>query len=341
MLTFGQCKASSVANVAGVNVQDPQFALYVNDAVRQLLDLAGDSGWWEQVQPMQGYAAGGAITWPFRIDAVLALNVDNRAVRVASPWYSFMPSLGNFAGLWRDRDFCGRWGLGGLRNSVCEFSGTQPMFAGPTPANPFQIQVTADNPADYGAMVTIYGLDSNGQEVFSSQYDGTAGTNVSQRGVQLKLAAAATFTPQAFSMVTEVTKSTTVGDVRAWQYSTGATGNLLAIWRGPETSPQYLFSRLAGVDPVHAYRVNALVKLGFMPVTYDADVLSLGNVDAIKSMVQAIRLREAGDDEGADKFEQTAIRRLNMEVATRFPLDQMPVANETFGEQWPMHRRLF
>jgi hypothetical protein len=341
MLTLKQVKNSTVANVASCNPNDQQFIDFVNDAVRMLLDLGGDSGWWGTVVAMDGLVSGGRLTWPFKIDSVLAFNVNDRPVDVANFWYSFVPNYGCFAGRMRDPDFLGEcWG-GGCGRDVLEFSGTQAMFSGPSLVNPFSIQVTADNPADYGKTVTIYGLDTNGQDVYSNQFDGTANAAVSQRGVKLTLAAVAPVTPNVFQTVTEVAKDLTTGCVRAWAYANSTPGRLCAIWGGSQTSPEYLYSNLDAVPRHHIARVSALVKLGFEAVAQDSDILVLGNVDAIKSMVQAIKLREAGDDEGADKFEKTAIRRLNAEIGSRIPLGQIQLQNNTFGAGVPQRRRLY
>lgn len=341
MLTLGQCKTSTIANVAQVNVDDPAYAQKINDAVRQLLDLGGEAGWWGTVQAMTGLVVVGAVTWPRKIDAVLAMNLDNCPAQLVNQWYSFTPIDGRMTGWFKDEGFCAAWGPGGHHGSVCEFSGTQPMFAGPTPANCFAIQVTADNSADYGSTVTIYGLDTNGQEIYSNQFDSTQQATVSQRGVQLTLAAAAPVTTQVFSLVTAVTKSVTTSPVRAWSYANGVATGMVGIWNGAQTSPEFLFSKIRGADPTRVYRLSALVKLGYEPVTVDADILCLGNLDAIKSMVQSINAREAGDEDAGDKFEKTAIRRLNMELESRLPVSQMPFQVEVFNGGSPRRRRLF
>ena len=337
MMTLGQCKKSSIANIAGVNIQDPQFAEYVNDAVQMLMDLGN---WWATVVSMKGLVAGGCMTWPQKIDAVLAVNLNHHPERLANFWYSFVPLNGRFSELISNPGFYSEWGRGRQYRNAIEFSGTQPMFAGPTPENCFQIQVTAENPVDYGKTITIYGRDTNGQEVFSSQFDGTQNATVSQRGYQLTLASAATFTTTVFSVVTAVTKDITVGDVLAWAYtSPSGTGQLVGKFHGYQTSPEFLFSRVEGVERNRIYLMDALVKLGFEPVTQDSDILTLGNEAAIKSMVQAIRAREAGDDEKGEIYEKTAIRRLNMELFNRFPDEQFVV--EYFQNSTPQRRRIF
>jgi hypothetical protein len=335
MLTLGKLKTGPCGNIAGVNVQDPQFANYANEGVELLMDLGN---WWATVVPMRGLVADGCMTWPHRIDSVLAINLNNCPERLANYWYSFVPMSGRFAGLLSDPDFYMNWGRH-HRDSAVEFSGTKAMFAGPTAAAPFQIQVTATNSVDYGKTVTIYGKDMAGLEVFSNQYDGTQNATVSQRGIQLTLAAADTFTTTVFSQVTAVIKDITVGDVMAWQYTpAGGTGALAAIFRGSQTSPEFLYSRIIGADRHRYYYMDALVKRGFEPVTQDSDILSLENEAAIKMIIQSLRARDSGDTELADKHEQTAIRRLNMELNTRFPDEQFVCENATFSGV-DMHRR--
>ena len=136
------------------------------------------------------------------------------------------------------------------------------MFAGPTPANPFQIQVTADNPADYGETVTLYGLDVNGQEVYSNQFDSTQQATVNQRGVQLTLAALPPVTSQVFSLVTAVTKSVTTGMVRAWSYANGAAGNMAGFGQGRRLRRNFC-SADSGARTVTGVPVERLGEAGF------------------------------------------------------------------------------
>lgn len=330
MLTLGQVKSSSISNVAGVNVNDPQFTMQVNDAVRQLMDM-GD--WWATVVSMKGVVAGGCMTWPHKIDAVLAINLNGRAERLANHWYSFIPINGHFSEMIESRDFYTTWGRGHHQRNAVEFSGTQAMFSPPSLENPFQIQVAATNPADYGKSVTIYGFDANGQEVFSDQFDSTAQAVVSQRGIKMTLAAAAPYTA-VMTNVSAVIKDVTVGDLWAWKYISGATPSVdgvVAIWRGSQTSPEFLYSRISNADKNRIYTMDALVKIGYEAVAQDSDILPLGNIDAIKSMVQCIRSREQGDEQVADKHEATALRRLNMELRNRFPDEQFVAENATFS----------
>ena len=333
MLTLGQVQNSSVGNIAGVNVSDPQFIAYINEACRVLMDL-GD--WWATVVQCEGLVYGGSITWPQNVDTVLAINFNHQHALVANFWFSFSP-VGDpsFNRLIRDPIWFGSWPNGGRNQRVVEFSGRQALFAPPTATNPFAIQVTADSPADYGKFVTVYGYDTSGLEVTSSQ------NGVVQRGVRMTLASAAPNTGVAFSVVTAITKDVTIGNVRAWQYYSPANNaTICGIFSGGQTSPEFLYSKVPGTCPDKTYRLSALVKLGFESAANSSDILPIGNLEAIKSMVQAIRAREAGDDAKGDEYEKTALRRLNMELNNRFPIDQIKFQNETFSGITP-HRRIY
>lgn len=336
MLTLGQVQNSTVPNIAGKEPTSPDFIAYINESVRILCDL-GD--WFGTVQQMNGVAFGNTFTWPQNIITVLALNVNHRQTTVTNFWYDYVPHNGEFGHYFSDSN----WILNcrqGRAKSVVEFSGSQPLFAGPTPSNPFQIQVTADNPVDYGQTVTIYGYDTNGQEVLAARAD-----NTTQRGVQLTLAAQAAFTPNVFANVSHIAKDLTVGNVRAFQYMPASgMGILVGLFSGSQTSPEFLFSRLKHWRdcPTECHWLSALVKLGFNAVAQPSDILSIDNLDAIKVMVQSMRSRESGDLQSAQGYEAEAIRRLNMQVETRFPLDQVVAKNETFsGARLHHHRRLF
>jgi hypothetical protein len=316
MLTFKQVKTSSVANVAGVNVDDPTFAQYVNDAVRQLMDIGG---WWGTVQAMVGCIYDGCIVWPRKVDTVVGMKVCHRPVQLENFWYEFVPPDENHLSWAR------RWGHG-HRDQVAEFSGTTPLFWPIDPTNPISIQFSCDNPADFGKSITIYGMDSNRRELFADRPDGT-----SQRGALLTLGSPYPTTPVPMTYVSAIVKDLTAGNVRAWSYNsaTGAILNCVGIYGGGQTSPQFLFSRLHGMRPGVPASLSALVRLGFEEVAQDSDILPLDSLDAIKSMVQAIRQREAGGD--GRLHEAEAIRRLNMQLRKRFPMEQFVMSFRPFG----------
>lgn len=308
MLTLAQVQASSVANVASLNATDPEFTQIVNDAVEQLIDIGS---WWGTVQPLLGCVYDSCIVWPVRVDAVLGMDINRHPVRLENHWYHFIPM----------DDHHREWALGwhhGHRPRV-EFEGTTPLFDPPSTTNPVTLQFTCDNPIDYGKTVTVYGTDTNGHEVFATRPDGS-----SQRGILLTLATPFVQMPVALTRVSSIVKDITSGTVRAWGYSPLIE---VGTYRAGDTSPQFLYSRV----PTFARSISALVKLGFQPVNQASDILCLDCLDAIKFQVQAIRARDAGDPEKSLGYEKMAIRRLNMQLRTRFPMEQFVFAFKPFG----------
>lgn len=333
MLTFKQVKTSSVASIAGCDVDNPQFAQYVNDGVRQLMDIGS---WWGTVQAMIGCIYDGCLVWPRKVDAVLGMKIHHQPVQLANHWYEFISpnethlawarawSHGCQEGGENHPAHSGAWG-NGCGGQVAEFSGTTPLFWPIDPASPIVIMFTCDNAADYGKLVTVYGKDYTGRELSAVRPDGST-----QRGMVLTLSAAAPTTVPLTAM-SAITKDLTVGSVRAWSYDTATATilNCVGIYSGGQTSPQFLFSRIPGLRAGCASSISALIKLGFEEVYQDSDILSLDSLDAIKSQVQAIKLREAGGD--GRLHEAEAIRRLNMQLRKRFPMEQFTMSFQPFG----------
>ena len=314
MLTLGQVENSSVANVAGVNVTDPQFAQLVNDACEQLMDIGS---WWGTVQAICGCIYDKHVVWPVKVDAVLGMDVYGHRAHVENYWYQFIPL----------DDRHRQWASGyhdGYRTRV-GFSGTSPLFNPPSPSSPALLQFTCDNPADIGKTVTVYGTDTNGHEVFATRTDGS-----SQRGIVLTLVNPFVRMPVVMTTVSAIVKDITSGTARAWRFvpGTGITEQA-GIYRAGDTSPQFIRSEIPNCGC--AQSINALVKLGFQPVNQASDILPLDCLDAIKLQVQAIKKRDAGDGETGLMFERMAIRRLNMQMRKRFPQEQFILAFRPFG----------
>jgi hypothetical protein len=79
------------------------------------------------------------------------------------------------------------------------------------------------------------------------------------------------------------------------------------------------------------HSVIALIKVRFIPVEFDSDLVMIDNVDALKDQVQAIKLREAGDLQASVQFELSAIRELNRELEDHYPEDTFSAVNNVFG----------
>lgn len=329
MLTLAQIKNSSVASVAGCDVNSAQFIQYVNDAVRMLCNMGE---WFGTVKAMRGMALNGTIVWPEGVDSVLAFNDQCRPATVANYWYEFFPVNENpgfyqFFDGYLNNGLDSRFGLG-MPKSVLRFSGTSPVYIQPSIQNPFAVQVTADSPADYGKTVTIYGIDTNAQEVVSKRSDGST-----QRGIVLTLGPGIVFNPTVFQSIPNVVKDLTTGNVRLWIYTpTIQQPQQIAVYSGSQTNPQFLSSHFRSPRLNCVQSVEALVKLSPMPVSQDSDLVVIDNIDAIKTMVQSIRFGESGDKTTGNEYEVDAVRRLNAELRTRFPNQQVVARVNPIGK---------
>lgn len=339
MLTLKQIKNSSVANIAGVNVNDPQFANYVSEAISKI-SMMGD--WTSLVQTMVSKVyidtLNGVMIWPSFVEVVLAVKANGRLAPPKNFWYEFVPMGGDWSRRVTEMraGCCGNDGYGGRcgydNYHVVRFAGTTPVLQQPSPAYPFAIQASADNVADNGKVVTIYGTDTNGNEVYTTQ-NGTL-----QRGCTIVLGSATPYSQDNarnvlnFTAISAVTKDPTGADVKLWVFNpTTPYGQMVANYSASEISPSYLFSQISKVIQPNWKFIEALVKLKVLPVVNDNDLIPFDNLDAIKSMVQSIRKSEAGDSKGAQEFEADAIRRLNLELNTKYPLDQIESSNLTFS----------
>jgi hypothetical protein len=322
MITLGQLKQGPVSNVAGVNVNDPQFVQYVNEAVQNLMDLstASSRGWLGTIQAIEGTSYDGCFVWPANVISVLGVKTEcHGTLNISNSWYSYVrPKKVHY-------DMINKW----QGNPTVEFEGQTCLFRSIKDV-PTQILALCDNVADVGKTITIYGKDYQGKELFST-YNGNT-----QRGLVLTLGQSATssnISPTAISVVTDIAKNITIGSVRLFAYSPSQINDEIAYYSAGDVNPKFLYSRLVHGRAKYPFKVEALVKIGFSGVSADADIIPIDCESAIKSMVQSIRSREAGEVEIADAHEKTALRRLANQANSRFQLEQVAVSVKAFGNR--------
>jgi hypothetical protein len=193
------------------------------------------------------------------------------------------------------------------------------------------VRAYRDAAFDTGKTVTIFGLDDNQQPLRTQQPDGSF-----TDGVIITLGTPFGSTATFVSRIDRVLKDETTGMVRIYAYD--AVNDVLediATYEPSETNPQYVRHNLNApgccTDTCNTARsVLALVKLQFIPAKVDTDLVLIQNLDALKAMMQAIKLREANDLASAKEFEIMAIRELNLELADMTPDDQVPITIEPF-----------
>jgi hypothetical protein len=187
---------------------------------------------------------------------------------------------------------------------------------------------------DAGKTIRLFGIDSNGQELRTDD-----GGGVFSEGLKMTLTATYVDSTTEILRIDRVLKESTIGNVLLYAHVTATDLlELLAEYEPSETNPSYQRERLN--LPCHSatttlaadqYRILALVKVGFVPVSVDTDIVQIPNLEALKDMIQSLRWREAGDKANADGFEQSAIRELNLQLRDDSPDEQFAVSSRPMG----------
>jgi len=324
--TYAQAKASrDLAQVSGVCGGGDQFKAYLNQGVEALMTRGN---WFGTVQKIQVCVRNNCVVWPRMVGTILATSICNRSIPQKDFWFDFLPL---------DQGEWGNWGLSpDFRGSPCggnvvfENAGTTSVFANVPCGKEFYVRAYPSTPNDVGKTITIFGIDSNGQVIRTVQ------NGVLQEGVVLTLSIPFAITPFTIREVTRVVKDKTQGVVRLYFFD--PVNNVLwdcASYDPTETSPYYNFSRLVGfrqnrqVCPLT--KIQALVKLQFVPVNSDNDLVLIRNTRAVKHSIKMIRYEDEGEDTKAKGAEADAFRELNYELRDKFPIEQFVSSFNPFG----------
>lgn len=339
LLTFGQAKvARELLKVSGCCGDSDEFASLLNQSVRKLMNRGpGERAWWGTTQKLQICSYENCITWPSYVSTPIAINIFNQWVPVRDQWASFMPfgrSDWNNAGGFR-------WYGGSCQGNVKFINETQsPVFRNIPCGKEHYIRVYPQSRQDVGKVITIFGIDSNGQVIRTLRSDGTY-----QDGVDVTIAIPFASTSFKLRTITRVLKPVTENVIRLFQYD--ADNDWLincAKYYPNETSPSYRTSRISGMpkcapcsqQPCDGLtNIQAIVKLEFIPVVSDSDLVLIENIDAIALMMQSIRALEGEAPSGAAAFEAAAIHELNLRLEDKFPIDQIPIQIAAFGTALP------
>lgn len=334
LLTFENLKDSDIPGRVGKCPESDDFRNYTNKATRMLMNR-GD--FWGTVERMRICTYNSCIVWPRYVAAVKAINIAGNSYAVMNHWYEFMPLSAG--------DFCNggfTWSGGACYgNTRAVNDGFAPVFNQIRCGSSVYIRAYPSTQADVGQTTRIFGIDENGQTVRSNNGDGTW-----SEGVELTLAIPYVSTSIKFREVQRITKEETQGVLRYYQYDEDNDVLLDLVWLEPtELSPAYRRSRIpkpcctsTSCDGLTS--VEAMVKLEFIPVKYDTDLVQISNLDALSDMMLAIKYSNAGEAAMAKDFESKAIRELNLELNNRFPNEQTPVEINPFGSAMPINHSI-
>ena len=338
MLTFKQAKDSiELANVSGVCGSSDAFRSYLNKAVRMLMTRGN---FWGTVQLMRFCVYNQCLVWPRQVGTVLAVNSCGRQVNVWNNWFQFAHIGGrnDWMGAGFSIDGFNCRGDLNLMNQ-----GTTPVYFQIPCNQSLYIRWYPAVRADIGKTMTIFGVDSNGQVVRSKSASG-----VWQEGVTIVGALPFVSTPMQFREVTRVVRDKTSGPGRLFYYD--SINNVLtdcAVYDPTDTAPDFRFTKIEGMAFNRtccgingSKQVSALVKLQFIPVENDNDLVLIENLDAIGNMIQAIRKSDGGDSGGGETDTARAVHEMNLELRDKFPQEQTPISIRPAGAVGAYRARL-
>ena len=324
MLTYYDIQTSSVAKVAGVNPASSDFADIVNEAIRRLL-RRGD--WPGTVVPMQTCVRRGCVVWPRYVGQIRKLNWcrrswscgGERVVPLHNLWYQFMNPQGYHS------EFGHRHG-----DLAALDKGRSPTY-NTIFGDGRLVRAYPSTPEDIGQTLTIYGLDNGNQPLRTNNLDGTW-----SEGITITLGSPFGSTAGYVRSIERVRKDPTQGQVFLYAYNAADdTLEDLAVYDPGETNPSYVRQGLnltAGCACDSTASVVALVKLAFIPVKYPSDLVIIDNIEAIKAIVQSLKLRESNDFQNAIAAETDAIRELNRQLEDESPDEQFSAVTHPIGK---------
>lgn len=323
MLTFGEAKQSRLREVAQSCANSDDFKSLLNEAVQRLV-RRGD--WPGTVVPIFLCVKSGCLVWPRYVSKVRRINKCHQEVKVGNLWYDFIN---------RNSSEFGQWfgSINGVLGNYCNPQ-YRMMNKGFTctysdiPASNCLIRFYPLCQADVGRTIQIFGLDNNGQPL-QTQING--GTWV--QGITITLALPFGTTTAYVRQIDRVIKQTTQKNVMGYAYDPATTMLYdIAVYEPSETLPSYEKDQLyLNNCCCEGQSVSALVKLKYIPVQADTDLVLIDNVTALKYAVQAIKSGEAGDFDTERQKMADAVHELNLDMEDVYPLDQTPVDSGFMG----------
>lgn len=279
---------------------------YINEAERRLVPKGMYVG---TVQSYRFCSNASCIAWPRQFDTILAWAKCSTPGIIRNRFYEFS---GSGPGLLRECS-CMCTTLVD-RDPACAFD----EIVGSSATR--KIRVHSDFTEAAGLRILLQGYDQNNQWI-TSLVDG-----VRIDGEYVTISTTATLTTNFFTSLVRVQKDVTSGPVRLneWDTVTGAIIKPLAYYERDEVLPWYRRSLLPGSGSCSSSEsssescsnttVTVIAKLKHIDVSRDADFLLLGNLGAIKLMVQAILKEERNLLPEAVGYEAKAIKELDDEL---------------------------
>ena len=277
--------------------------------------------------PMQTCVRRGCVVWPRYVGQIRKLNWcrrswscgGERVVPLHNLWYQFMNPQGYHS------EFGRRHG-----DAAALDKGRSPTY-NTIFGDGRLVRAYPSTPEDIGQTLTLYGLDNGNQPLRTNNLDGTW-----SEGITITLGSPFGSTAGYVRSIDRVRKDVTQGQVFLYAYNAADdTLEDLAVYDPGETNPSYVRQSLqlpGGCACDDTESVIGLVKLAFIPVKYPSDLVIIDNIEAIKAIVQSLKLRESNDFQNAIAAETDAIRELNRQLEDESPDEQFSAVTHPIGK---------
>lgn len=297
-----------IKTVANLNPTSQAFIDICNDAVRELLEAP--EGYWGTIVRMRLCGTNGCLIFPRIVGTVLAINLCDRPVQASNQWYDFLPLL--------PTDYCNdrKWNS----NVAYTFTNNTPTLNQISPGTSVYMQVYRRSALDDGKTITFFGINGNGWPDSETITLGLgAGAVGYVRGTKL------------WQIIQRVHKDVTLDFVDAYQYRpTQADLIEMGHYQSNETDPSYLKAELRGNCGNNGYvtsscchsSVDILAKMSFVPMSSPLDMSQIDNIEAIKTMISALRAGEATDPQKYAQLKAVALKILGMQLENKMPIQQ-------------------
>lgn len=313
LLTLGEAKTGCVWSAfTNLSATDSRLVTYLNEAVRRLLP----KGKWVGTYTRDTLCLNqNCITWRRQYETIEAWWECKNPGRIRNEFFETNPnSFGLMdAGSAISRELVDR-GSG--------FCQQRDIYVAS------KIRLYPAYAADAGKTVLVQGYDPTGEWI---RTPAGVGTN---NGELLTLALPYVETANFFNPpgMFRVQKPVTKGPVTAYSVDpVTAALTKIAYWEPDETLPDYRRSLVPGLDAAGSCgtgkncdgsddtscdqtQITVLAKLKFIPAVNDTDYLLIGNLPALKEMVQAILKGERGLLDESEAHEVRAVRLLEEEL---------------------------
>jgi len=178
------------------------------------------------------------------------------------------------------------------------------------------LRITITNAADAGKTIRFFGLDENGDEVYSNGAPGVAFTTVFPSAD----------TSQIFSKVTDI-QAATMANAWTLSWMDGVTATQIGEYEPGETRPRYRRYKTG----VATQTLRCLCSRRFIPLVNETDWVMPGNIGALKAALQALKQEDANDMERTQEAWQRAYFVLNQETKIFRGGNRISIPINTFG----------